>query len=235
MNKQNNVILEKIYREEDINEIKRKLNLLGSTKKMDAVTFLNLRLITLPFVFILCLYLFNFGYIIAPLITTIYYFVFTYLVLDHKIKLRGEKLEREALNFFEILTLTLESGRNLERALTVTCDNVNSELSNEFKLALLEMRFGKSLIEALDDLKYKIPSETVNNIILNITQTSVFGSGILETMYNQVEFLRDKRILKIKEQINKIPNKVSIISVVFVVPLILLLILSPFIINFLNQ
>ena len=34
-------------------------------------------------------------------------------------------------------------------------------------------------------------------------------------------------MLEIKEKINKIPNKVSIISVIFVIPLILLLILGP--------
>ena len=51
-------------------------------------------------------------------------------------------------------------------------------------------------------------------------------------MYNQVDFLRDKQILEIREQINKIPNKISIISVLFIVPLILLLILSPFVIQY---
>ena len=49
-----------------------------------------------------------------------------------------------------------------------------------------------------------------------------------------VEFLRDKQILEIKEQINKIPNKISIISVIFVLPIILLLILGPIFINFLG-
>ena len=96
------------------------------------------------------------------------------------------------------------------------------------------MKFGKSLIEALEDMKKRMPSETINNILLNITQTDVFGNSILETMYNQVDFLRDKQILEIKGEINKIPNKVSIISVVFVLPLILILILGPFIINFLS-
>jgi len=53
-------------------------------------------------------------------------------------------------------------------------------------------------------------------------------------MYNQIDFLRDKQILSIKEQINKIPNKVSIVSVLFVVPLILIMILGPIVINFLR-
>ena len=84
-------------------------------------------------------------------------------------------------------------------------------------------------------MKKRIPSETINNIILNITQTDVFGNSILDTMYNQIEFLRDKQILEIKGQINKIPNKISIISVLFIVPLILLLVLGPVLLQFLGE
>ena len=143
-------------------------------------------------------------------------------------------MDYEAVYFFEVLTLTLESGRNLENSIELTCENIDSELSHEFKNALDEIKIGKSLIEALEDLKRRIPSETINNIILNIMQTSVFGSSIVETMNNQVEFLRDKQILEMKARINKIPNKVSIISVLFIIPLILLLVLGPVLVKFLS-
>ena len=96
------------------------------------------------------------------------------------------------------------------------------------------MKFGRSLMEALEDLRYRIPSETVNSIILNMRETSVFGNSIIDSINNQVDYLRDKQIMDIKAEINKIPNKVSIISVIFIVPLILLMILGPFIIEFLR-
>ena len=129
------------------------------------------------------------------------------------------------------MTLSLESGRNLENSLEITCYNIDNELSNEFKRSLMEIRFGRSLMESLEDLKKRIPSDIVNNIILNITQTSVFGNSIIDVMNNQVEFLREKQILDIKSQINKIPNKVSIVSVLFIIPIILLMILGPILIN----
>ena len=83
-------------------------------------------------------------------------------------------------------------------------------------------------------LKKRIPSEVINNIILNMTQTNIFGNSIIETMYSQIEFLREKQVLSIREQINKIPNKISIISVIFIVPIILLVVLGPFIIQFIG-
>lgn len=226
--------IRKLFREKDIEKIDEKIQMLGSWVKFDALTFIFLRLVTTLLVLLLFTYILSVGYIFAPFIAIVYYYLFYYILIESKIKRRIKKLDKEALDFFEILTLTLESGRNLENALEITCFNIDSELSNEFKKTLFEMKFGKSLVESLDDMKKRIPSESINNIILNITQTSIFGSSILDTMYNQIEFLRDKQILEIKEQINKIPNKISIISVIFVLPIILLLILGPIFINFLG-
>jgi len=223
-------IIRKIYREKDINKISSDINMLGKTN-LDTMTFLNLRLLTTMIVFVVILYNSDLGYILAPFLTILYYYLFYYLLIADKINKRAKKLDKEALEFFEILTLTLESGKNLKNAIAITVENVESELSYEFKRALDETEYGKSLMEALHDMKNRIPSETVNNIILNITQTSIFGSSILDTMYNQIDFLRDKQVFEIKGVINKIPNKISILSVVFIIPLILILIFGPFIIS----
>ena len=226
-----NSLLKKIYRKKEIDNIEASIKMLGERSNMDAITFMNIRYFTTLLVFLFILYVSNFGYILAPLISVVYYYMFHYVLIKIPIKNRIRDLDHQALYFFEILTLTLESGKNLENSLEITVFNVDSELSREFKRALFEMKFGKTLIEALEDMKKKIPSETVNNILLNITQTNVFGNSILDTMNNQISFLREKQILEIKGQMNKIPNKVSILSVLFVVPLILLLVLGPFVIS----
>lgn len=230
----NKNIITKIYRESEVKRISEKIMMLNNYP-LDEIKFLNIRLITSLIIFFITLLIFKTGYILSPIIALIYYYLFEYVFLDTFIQNRIKKLDREALTFFEILTLTLESGRDLEKALEITVLNVNSELSEEFKKTLFEVKFGKSLLEALNDTKKRIPSETINNIILNITQTNIFGNRIIDTMYSQIEFLRDKQVLSIREQINKLPNKISIISVLFIVPIILLIVLGPFLITFLNR
>ncbi len=229
--KKGNSFIKKFYRKSEIEDIDAKIMSLGDEAKFDTLKFCNTRLFTTLLLFIIILYVGKNGYIYAPFLAIGYYYLFYYIFITRKINERTSRLDREALEFFEILTLTLESGKNLEQSLRVTCNNVNSGLSLEFKRALYEMNFGKSLLEALENMKKRIPSETVNNIILNITGASQFGNSILDTMYNQIDFLREKQILEIKGQINKIPNKVSIISVIFIVPLIMTLILGPYLIE----
>lgn len=227
-------IVRKLYRVKDIENIQSKLNMLGNDRKFkfDATGFLTARLLTTIILAIVLVFT-NIQNYVIPFIIIIYYNLFYYIFITDPINKRIKKLDLEALTFFEILTLTLESGRNLENALEMTVNNVDNELSKEFKRSLTEMKFGRSLMESLEDLKKRMPSETINNILLNITQTNIFGNSIIETMNNQVEYLREKQMMEVKAQINKIPNKVSIISVIFIIPLILLIILGPFIIELL--
>ena len=84
----------------------------------------------------------------------------------------------------------------------------------------------------LDDLKKRLPSDAINNVILNITESSVFGNNMIESLNNQLDFLRDKQLLEIKEEIAKLPTKISVISVIFFIPIMLLVILAPVILTF---
>lgn len=228
-----NSIIKKIYQEKTINKVSDKVELLGIRYNYDVIDLLNKRLLLCLFIFIALLIFNKNGYILAPLVTVLCYYGSEYFFLDYRIKKRIKKLDVEALFFFEVLALTLESGRNLKGALDMTCDNIDSELSEEFKKTLAEVRLGKSMSEALNDMKSRIPSDAINNVILNITQSTIFGNNIVESIYNQVDYLREKQLLEVKSEIGKMPVKISVISVVFFIPLMLLLILGPVLVNFL--
>ncbi len=224
----------KIYDQKSVDKINKKIDMLGINNKLDTNTFLNIRIFTSVILFILILYIFKVGYIIAPVATIIYYYLFEKVVLDDKIKKRRNQLESEAMDFFEILTLSLETGRNLEEALNVTINSVDGDLSLEFKEALRETKFGKSLKESLVDMQKYIPSESINNIILALNQANMYGSSIIDTLYNQIDYMREKRKLEVKAEISKVPIKISIISVFFFIPLILLIILGPVILSYIG-
>ena len=222
----------RIYSEKYVSKVISKVKLLGYDSNVSAYDIILIRLFTSVILFILMLYVFDYGYIFGPIITLIYYFMFNRIVLDNKIKNRMIKLENEAMHFFEVLTLSLETGRNLASAIEVTTLNVSGILSSEFSEAIREVTFGKSLNEALTDMQERIPSETINNIILSLTQSNLYGNSIIDNLYSQIDYLREKRKLEVKGRISKVPIYISVISVLFFVPLLLLIILGPVILNY---
>ena len=225
--------INRIYREKDIKKIDAKINQFGVSKKFTTEYFMNFRLFTSMIVFVVLFIFADFGALIAPVATVLWYILVGYFMIDKPLKKRERKLDNEAYYYFEVLTLALESGRNLENAIKMACKYIDSEISSEFKETIKQVNFGKSLTESLSVMSARIPSLTINNIILNMEQSNLFGNSIIETMYNQLDFLKDKQIMDIKAQINKIPNKISIFSVLFFIPLILLIILGPELIDIL--
>ncbi len=224
----------KLFNKGLIKKVDDKVNLLGQSMKYDAITILSIRLITSVLLFVIVFMCFKYGYILSVILVVIYNFLFEYVVLDSKIKKREKKINNEAIYFFEVLTLSLQTGRNLEEAISITVNSVDGDLSLEFKEALRETKFGKSLNESLNDMQKRIPSDSVNNIILALTQANIYGSSIISTLNNQIDYLREKRKMEIKAEISKIPTKISIISVFFFIPLILLIILGPILLNYIG-
>ena len=210
-----------IFSKKTIDKMNDKIILLGNRNKITAQTVLIIRLVCSIFLFFVVLYISNFGYFFAPLITVIFYLSFVRVFIDSKIEKRRKILEKESIYFFEILTLSLEAGRNIKTSIEVTTNNLSGELCDEFKRVLTDVRYG-------------IPSDIIVNIILNIKEANNFGNSITDVVNTQIEYLRDKRLLEQKAYISKMPIKISIVSVIFFIPLIILLLLSPMIIELLG-
>lgn len=227
-------ITAQIYSKYSLNDIETRIKLLGSSCKMNALKFLNFRLLTSIIIFFMIIYLVEWGYILALVVVPLYYFFLPKVVIDTKIEKRRRSLENDAIYFFEVLSLSLESGNNLHNALLVTSRSINSDLSFEIRKMMEEISFGKSFVEALDNLKTRIPSDAINNILLNIKESSMFGNSIIDTLNNQVDYLRETKILEARAYIAKIPLRISVISVLFFIPLLLLLILGPVLINYIS-
>ena len=227
-------ISKNIYSKYSKDDIRKRMKLLGSNNEKDVINFLNLRLITSIIIFFVVIYFIEWGYVLGPLVVILYYIFLPNIVLDSKINKRRKRLEQDAMYFFEILALSLESGNNLYNAIKLTCENIDSELALEFRKMINDISLGKSFDEAISDLESRIPSDILKNILLNIKEANTYGNNIISTLNNQLDYLRETKVLEAKAYISKIPLKISVISVVFFIPLLLLLILGPVLINYLS-
>ena len=234
MSKKKFSLSNKIYSRKMIDNITKKVTLLGVKNTLDPINLLNIRLFSSISIFFVLLYFLDFGYLIAPFATFLSYQLFFPVVADRKIEKRRKKLEKESMYFFEILALSLEAGRNIKTAIEITTANIDSDLSLEFQKVIRDITYGKNLNDALNDLKTRIPSDNINNIILNIRQSNIFGNDIIETVYQQIDYIRQRRVLEAKAEISKIPIRISIVSVIFFIPLLMLLLLGPMLVNLIS-
>ena len=227
-------LTKRFYRKKKLEDIDKKIKLLGVSTNLKTYSFVNIQIIGTFLFFVVGLLVGRLGFILGPLFAFLYYKGVTYFLLDRRIKQREIQLEDEALTFFEILTLSLETGRNLQEALLVTIDSSDGLLVREFREVLREIRYGKSLTEAMRAMSEHIPSDTINNIIVTFTDANIYGGSIIDSLHVQLDYLREKRKDVVKAEISKVPIKISIISVFFFIPLILFIILVPVLLSYLG-
>ena len=185
-----------IYTRKTIERIKRKSKLLGLKYNYNINSLLTNHIFITAFIFIISLFIKK-DLIISIVLSLLYFFLAEYVFFDYRLHKRSNKLEKEAVFYFQILALTLESGTNLKGAIELTSKQIDSEISREFQKVIDDINLGKGINEALDDLKNRIPSENVNNIILNLLESNMYGSNMIASLNNQIDYLNDKLLLQL--------------------------------------
>lgn len=224
-------IVKRIYRKKTIDKYRQK-DIYLDNKEDVSTKFLFFRIFNSILVFVASFILLYRHTSISLLITILFNYLCVYFKYDIKIKEKEKALESDANLFFEVLLITLKSGKNLPQALELTVNNVDNDLSNLFKTVIDETKYGKTLHEALIDFNNKISSDEIKNIITDLTESYVSGRDMIAYLSKDIELLNDKRIYSIKTYINKLPIKISVISVFLLIPIMLLLILSPVILEY---
>ena len=221
----------KLFSNKTISRFKKKSMALGIKNKSSYVSDLNLYLLVIIIAFVISIIFCYHRFYLIILLPIGAALLFEFLYYDVRLAKRRALLNKQALFFFQILSLTLESGNNLRGAIELTTSSISNDLSDEFKKALSDMKMGSTMNEALLDLEKRIPSEVITNIILNLTESNVYGSDMIKSLNTQIDYLNNKLVLSVREQINKMPIKISVVSVLLFIPIILLIILSPLIIE----
>lgn len=231
MKKNKNELIYYIYRLKTIDKYNKKQKLLGYPNR-SVNNFLYTRLLLSILLFLITLILTDFNILITIIVTILFYNLFAYYSYDYQIEKRARNLEKDSIYFFEVLSLSIESGKNLIDSIKITIKNTDNELSKEFEKTIKELEYGKSFHDSFMDLKNRIPSDAIQNVILNIIEAYVSGGNITSTLRKQIDFIQNKRIMDIKARINQMPIKISVISVFLFIPLVLLLILAPVILEY---
>ena len=224
-------IVKRIYRKKTIDKYRQK-DIYLDNKEDVSTKFLFFRIFNSILVFVASFILLYRHTSISLLITILFNYLCIYFKYDIKIKEKEKALESDANLFFEVLLITLKSGKNLPQALELTVNNVDNDLSNLFETVIDETKYGKTLHEALISFNNKISSDEIKNIITDLTESYVSGRDMIDYLSKDIELLNDKRIYSIKTYINTLPIKISVISVLLLIPIMLLLILSPVILEY---
>lgn len=217
-----NKVVTRIYPESVIKKYQSKINTLGSSTIIDVYTFLLSRLLLEIILFILLVLIPKYGLIISTITVIFIHFLYEDILITSKIMNREERLDKDALEFFNLLSLGLESNASIYNVFLTTSKVCNNTLSKEFLEGLkkdnMEVCYtyvynhipNQDLKTYLEEMKLTKDKETLSKVVANLNQV-----------------LSAKKDTKEQNFLNKLPLKALTSTIIYLALVLLLLLLAP--------
>lgn len=143
---------------------------------------------------------------------------------------RQAELLRSYPDALDLMVSSVESGLSLDQAFRRVAQEmrtVSPSLSKEFALVNSQVSAGIDRITALKRLEERTGVEEVRSFCNTLAQAERFGSSIAAslTLYSQVA--REKRIARAEEKAGQVGSKLTVVMILFFLPVLMLVLLSP--------
>lgn len=154
------------------------------------------------------------------------------------VRRKASSRQREAQDGFpdalDLLLVCVEAGLGINAAL----DRVASEigrahpvLGDAFKFVGMELRAGKPRDAALRNMAERLGIDEVRGLVTMLIQSESLGTSIAQALRVHADDMRIKRMLRAEEKAMKLPVKLSFPLVMFILPCLILVIMTPAIIG----
>lgn len=165
-----------------------------------------------------------------------------YLLPAWWISRRRREREQEITNGFpdalDLLLVCVEAGHSLDQAVGRVSNEIRTAipaLSEEFESVSLEMRVGKDRTSVLRDFADRCGVPDISSFVTVLIQSAAFGTSVADALRTYSAEMRDKRLVRAEEKANVLPTKLTLGTMMFTVPPLLLILVGPSLIEVLRS
>jgi tight adherence protein C len=197
--------------------------------------------ILLP-IFLLALVFFTGVYRYSPFSILLFALVLGFVLpegwLLWRIQVRQNRIRQGLPDGLDLLVICVEVGLGLDQALLRVSQElriVHPELSEELQMVNLEMRVGKTRLEALRELARRTGLEEIKALVAMLIQTERFGTSVAQSLRVHSDDLRTRRRQRAEEMSAKTTVKMVPPLVFFVFPALMVVILGPAVLTLMRE
>jgi tight adherence protein C len=158
--------------------------------------------------------------------------------LTWRVRARQHKIRKALPDALDLLVICVEAGLGLDQALMKVSQDMkisHHELSEELQLVNMEMRIGKTRIDALRELARRTGLDDIKALVAMLIQTERFGTSIAQSLRVYSDDMRIKRRQRAEEMSAKTSVKMVPPLVFFIFPALMVVILGPAVITLFRQ
>ncbi|MBA4324182.1 MAG: pilus assembly protein TadC [Rhodobacter sp.] len=157
-----------------------------------------------------------------------------YYIPRYWVNKRIEKRKTEIIQGFpdalDLMLVCVEAGQSLDQSIIRVGKESRAgypALADEFDLVAQEVKAGKERISVLKDMSERVGVPDVASFVTTIIQSATFGTSIADALRVYSADMRDKRIMRAEEKANMLPTKLTLGTMLFTVPPLLVILIGP--------
>jgi tight adherence protein C len=147
---------------------------------------------------------------------------------------RTEKMQRALPDALDLLSISVEAGLGFDAALSQVARNTEGPLAQELARVLQEMQIGLGRSAALRALGERSTLPDLRSFTSAMVQADSFGIPVGQVLRVQSAEIRLKRRQRAEEQAQKVPVKIMIPLVLFILPCLFIAVIGPAIIRMMS-
>lgn len=231
--KTKSLVIDLSERQNDRSEVKKRLEEIGKKDKYSYGEFRYHQFLVatsaavIPFI-ALFLMVINF---IQALGLAIFASIGSYLIYDNhlsaQVKERRDLIESEFPAIVEMLTLAIAAGETPIGAFARIADRSDCHLAKEFAKVVAQVRIGRPLHEALDEMARKLQSSSIRRFIDALVMALLRGAPIVEVLHRHVAEARINQRNLVMDKAGKAETTMMIPIVFLILPISVLFALWP--------
>ena len=143
---------------------------------------------------------------------------------------RKEEIESGFPDALDLMLVCVEAGQSLDQCIVRVARELKASyaaLADEFEVVAQEMKAGKEKISVLNDMGTRCGVQDVSSFVTVLVQSAAFGTSISDALRVYASEMRDKRVKKAEEAANKLPTKMTLATMMFTVPPLLVILVGP--------
>jgi tight adherence protein C len=157
-----------------------------------------------------------------------------YFIPRYWVDKRLEKRQTEIIQGFpdalDLMLVCVEAGQSLDQSIIRVGKESRAgypALADEFDMVAQEVKAGKERITVLKDMAERVGVPDVASFVTTLIQSATFGTSVAEALRVYSADMRDKRIMRAEEKANMLPTKLTLGTMLFTVPPLLVILIGP--------
>jgi tight adherence protein C len=197
--------------------------------------------ILMPIAFVALVFttgMYRLNVVFVPLLAAVVGYLLPELWLMWRVQARQHRLRLGLPDALDMLVICVEAGLGLDQAIMRVAQELritHPQLSDELQLVNMEMRVGKTRLEAMRELARRTGVEDIKALVAMLIQTERFGTSIAQSLRVHSDDLRMKRRQRAEEMSAKTTVKMVPPLVFFIFPALMVVILGPAVIMLMRQ